>query len=433
MKFTEIPIKMDAIHDTLVQIPIDEFEGFIEDLKDFIYSLDDSYYFAKAPVNEIIDIYKNIERFISTTITVLTSILDEKDANERAQGYGHSWEDCICILRSLHNNVIKNTYPDIIVMVKRTLDVETIDSLIYRCLKSVTCKLSELISRLQPDDRVDYSDTTQDSIWMESEYLISSLKDMEPVCDQHRSVKIIKMPDDIYNSPKWFFDTSFYHEHVEHHEDHDLAKKIIQIRCPVCGNLIIDRTRQKNIEMTSMQAYFCTCGDIWGIDIVCDNCGTEMMYGISEQEYGIVSRHGPYVPNYIERRLKDFISYPVKFYPENNLEDDKKAKPKKRTSYDKLDSIKLFFVMLVMFLFAAPVIDIIGYEDDLRADRYVNTVLLWIGIALIPPIILNGIGTVLNMLLFAIGGALIFVAVLCAIIEISIEWSEIKTVLRKEE
>ena len=69
---------MDAIHDTLVQMPIDEFEGFIEDLKDFIYSLDDSYYFAKAPVNEIIDIYKNIERFISTTITVLTSILDEK-------------------------------------------------------------------------------------------------------------------------------------------------------------------------------------------------------------------------------------------------------------------------------------------------------------------------------------------------------------------
>ena len=190
MKFTEIPIRMDAIHDTLVQMSIDEFGCFTNDLKDFIYSLDDSYYFAKAPVNEIISVYKNIERFISTTIAVLIGILDEKDANERAQGCGHSWEDCIYILRTLQNNVIKSTNPDIITMDKRTHDFEIIDNSIYRCLKSVSCKLSELISRLQPDDHpdehADYSNTIQDTVQMESEYLIDSLKDMKPVCDQHR-------------------------------------------------------------------------------------------------------------------------------------------------------------------------------------------------------------------------------------------------------
>ena len=433
MKFTEIPIKMDAIHDTLVQMPIDEFEGFIEDLKDFIYSLDDSYYFAKAPVNEIIDIYKNIERFISTTITVLIGILDEKDANERAQGYGYSWEDCIYILRTLQNNVIGNTDPDIIAANKRTHDFEIINNSIYRCLKSVSCKLSELISRLQPDDRVDYSDITQDAIQIESEYLIDSLKDMKPVCDQHRSVKIIKMPDDIYNSPKWFFDTPLYHEHVEHHEDYALAKKIIQIRCPVCGNLIIDRTHQKNIEMTSIQAYFCTCGDIWGMDIVCENCGTEMMYGISEQEYRIVSRHGPYVPNYIERHIEDFISYPVKFYPENSLEDDKMAKPKRCISHGKLDSIKLFFAMLGMFLFAAPLIHITGYNDDFRAGRYVNTICLYIGIFIlwINPYTENM--ETHQIVLFIFGIAFIIAAAINALATFVVEWPEIRTALRKED
>lgn len=430
MKFTEIPIRMDVIHDTLVQMSIDEFGCFTNDLKDFIYSLDDSYYFAKAPLNEIIAIYKNIERFISTTIAVLIGILDEKDANERAQGYGYSWEDCIYILRStLQNNVIGNTDPDIIAANKRMHDFEIIDNSIYRCLKSVSCKLSELISRLQPDDRVNYSDTIQ----MESEYLIDSLKDMKPVCDQHRSVKIIKMPDDIYNSPKWFFDTPLYHEHVEHHEDHALAKKIIQIRCPVCGNLIIDRTHQKNIEMTSIQAYFCTCGDIWGMDIVCENCGTEMMYGISEQEYRIVSRHGPYVPNYIERHIEDFISYPVKFYPENSLEDDKMAKPKRCISHGKLDSIKLFFVMLGMFLFAAPLIHITGYNDDSRAGRYVNTICLYIGIFIlwINPYTENM--ETHQIVLFIFGIAFIIAAVINALYIFVTEWPEIRTVLRKED
>lgn len=428
MKFTEIPIRIDAIHDTLVQMSIDEFGSFTNDLKDFIYSLDDSYYFAEAPLNEIIAIYKNIERFVSTTIAVLISILDEKDANEHAQGYGYSWEDCIYILRStLQNNVIGNTDPDIIAANKRMHDFEIIDNSIYRCLKSVSYKLSELISRLQPDDRVNYSDTIQ----MESEYLIDSLKDMKPVCDQHRSVKIIKMPDDIYNSPKWFFDTPLYHEHVEHHEDYALAKKIIQIRCPVCGNLIIDRTHQKNIEMTSIQAYFCTCGDIWGMDIVCENCGTEMMYGISEQEYRIVSRHGPYVPNYIERHIEDFISYPVKFYPENSLEDDKRAKPKKRISYGILDTIKLFFVMLGMFLFAAPLIHIVGYNDGSRAGRYVSTICLYIGIFIlwINPYTVNM--EVHQLVLFILGLALIVTAVINALLIIAVEWSEIRTALKK--
>lgn len=436
MKFTEIPINRDLIRKTLVQMSIDEFECFIKDLKDFIYSLDDSYYFAKAPVNEIVGIYKNIERFIFTTITVLTSILDEKDINEHARGYGHSWEDCICILRDLHNNAIKNTNPDIIAINKRTHDFEIIDDSIYRCLKSVSCRLSELISRLQSNDCVDHSDTTQDTVQMESEYFIDSLKDMEPVCDQHHSVKILKMPDDIYDSPKWFFDTSFYHEYVKNHEDRDLAKKIIELRCPVCGNLIIDKTHQENPKLISMLTHFCTSGDIWGINIVCEHCETEMMYGISEQEYRLVCRYGTHIPN-IKRRLADFISYPVKFYPTKKSDVDKRDKPKKRISHGTLDSIKLFFVMLGMFLFAAPLIHITGYSDDLRADRYVNTICLYIGIFILwinPYTVEISLDMEIHQLiLFIFGIASIVAAVILAAIQITIEWNEITDVLRKDD
>lgn len=432
MKFTEIPINRDAIREALAQMSIDEFGCFIKDLKDFIYSLDDSYYFAKAPVNEIVGIYKNIGQFIATTINALTSILDEKDPNERARGYGHSWCDYVHILRSLRNNVFKNTNPDIIAMVKRTHDFEIIDNSVHQCLKSVVHKLSELISRLQPNDCSDYSDAIQDAVQMKSEYLINSLKDMKPVCDQHHSVKILKMPDDIYNSPKWFFDTSFYHEYVENHEDHDLAKKMIEFRCPVCGNLIIDKIYQKTRYGNVTPTCFCMSDGLCGIKIVCENCKTEMMYGISENEKDVLDERGMYVSN-IERYPEDFISYPTKFYPVKKPEVNKRAKPKKSISYGILDSIKLFFVMIGMFLFAAPLIHIVGYNDDYRAGRYVNTICLYIGIFIlwINPYTVNMEPH--QIILFILGLALIVAAVINALATFVVEWSEIRTALRKED